>query len=560
MAACIAGGVYSPVLGAPISQPFEQQDAARADASLRQRADAPMVRTAFLRSDGSNMDIYRSMDGTPKKDLPEEDVSFPVEHIIVTSREKTLQTYKDRLAIYNHSKIGTEGIEVLQHQLQEQLLMDGYITSQVVVPNQDLHSGILTFEIMPGYVEDIVLTNPHVRTNWRSAFPIKKGTVLRRQALEQGIDQMRSVPGQDITMTIEPGTKPMHSIVVLRVEQKGFVHGGVMVDNSGYAATGKVQGTTFLSFSQLLGLNDVLTASYTKNLGSNHEGGDSKQYAVNYSIPDGNRTYRFSLYKYDYHQLLFMPNEFVASGMTRGQEFTVEQVLNRTSHSKTTAVAKVIRKERHNFLDDVEIGVQEQKTTAVELGLAHRHYRFNTVFDTYLFYRQGVPWGGAMIRDWEGIRDNPTTQYKMVGLEGQIQTGVRIGHKQGIYTMRFRSQLTDKRLFGTDQFSIGGRYSVRGFSGEETLRGDSGYYIQNEWALPFRKQNITPYIGVDIGHVWGPSTHSQIGNTLIGGVIGVRGTIGDGVNYDVSLGTPIKKPSGFETDSSVWAVRGSYQF
>ncbi|MDY5481136.1 MAG: ShlB/FhaC/HecB family hemolysin secretion/activation protein [Veillonella caviae] len=116
----------------------------------------------------------------------------------------------------------------------------------------------------------------------------------------------------------------MHSIVALRVEQKGFVHGAVMVDNSGYAATGKVQGTTFLSVSQLLGLNDVLTASYTKNLGSNHEGGDSKQYAVSYYMPDGNQTYRFSLYKYDYHQLLFMPNEFVASGMTRGQEFTVE--------------------------------------------------------------------------------------------------------------------------------------------------------------------------------------------------------------------------------------------
>ena len=97
MAVCIAGAVYSPVLGAPISQPFEQQDAARADASLRQRADVP-ARAALLRSDGSNMDTYRSMDSTPKTDLPEEDISFPVEHIIVTSREKTLQTFeRDRL-------------------------------------------------------------------------------------------------------------------------------------------------------------------------------------------------------------------------------------------------------------------------------------------------------------------------------------------------------------------------------------------------------------------------------------------------------------------------------
>ena len=113
----------------------------------------------------------------------------------------------------------------------------------------------------------------------------------------------------------------------------------------------------------------------------------------------------------------------------------------------------------------------------------------------------------------------------MAGVEGQIQTGVRMGHKQGTYTMRFRSQFTDQRLFGTDQFSIGGRYSVRGFSGEETLRGDSGYYVQNEWALPFRKQQITPYVGIDIGHVWGPSTETQLGTTLIGGVVGVRGTV-----------------------------------
>lgn len=61
MATCIAGAVYSPVLGAPISQPFEQQEAARADASLRQRADAPMALAALLRSDGSNMDIYHSL-------------------------------------------------------------------------------------------------------------------------------------------------------------------------------------------------------------------------------------------------------------------------------------------------------------------------------------------------------------------------------------------------------------------------------------------------------------------------------------------------------------------
>ena len=47
---------------------------------------------------------------------------------------------------------------------------------------------------------------------------------------------------------------------------------------------------------------------------------------------------------------------------------------------------------------------------------------------------------------------------------------------------------------------------------------------------------------------------------LVGGVVGVRGSVGETVNYDVSLGTPIKKPEGFDTDTRVWAFRGSYQF
>ena len=53
---------------------------------------------------------------------------------------------------------------------------------------------------------------------------------------------------------------------------------------------------------------------------------------------------------------------------------------------------------------------------------------------------------GAQVRSWEGLSDNPTTLYKMAGVEGQVQTGVRMGHKQGTYTMRFRSQFTDQRF------------------------------------------------------------------------------------------------------------------
>ena len=85
-----------------------------------------------------------------------------------------------------------------------------------------------------------------------------------------------------------------------------------------------------------------------------------------------------------------------------------------------------------------------------------------------------------------------------------------------------------------------------------------------------RKCTLTkPLSKEEIGYVYNSKVISPIiedikkkkyGSYLIGGVVGVRGTVGDAVNYDVSLGTPIKKPEGFDTDTRVWAFRGSYQF
>jgi hemolysin activation/secretion protein len=41
------------------------------------------------------------------------------------------------------------------------------------------------------------------------------------------------------------------------------------------------------------------------------------------------------------------------------------------------------------------------------------------------------------------------------------------------------SQISKNTLFGSEQFSVGGYYSVRGFR-ENYLTGDSGYYFRNK--------------------------------------------------------------------------------
>ena len=77
---CIAAGCVGlltifgtlPSFAAEVSNPFIQQEAARADASLRQRAEAPMTGAGFAASESG----YTGLDKVPMKSLPKESTIF----------------------------------------------------------------------------------------------------------------------------------------------------------------------------------------------------------------------------------------------------------------------------------------------------------------------------------------------------------------------------------------------------------------------------------------------------------------------------------------------------
>ena len=110
-----------------------------------------------------------------------------------------------------------------------------------------------------------------------------------------------------------------------------------------------------------------------------------------------------------------------------------------------------------------------------------------------------------------------------------IGTPVKLGKAIGRYTFTARGQYTNNTLYGTEHFSIGGRYTVRGFDGEQTLAAENGFFLRNELGIPLTKLNMEPYIGMDYGRVWGPSSEYLLGNELAGIVFGLRGTLAKGL-------------------------------
>jgi len=461
---------------------------------------------------------------------------------------------------YEHHRIGVEGINILAKLLSESIIDKGYVTSRVVIPEQDLSLGTLKFIIIPGTIHDIRFAQDTWGT-WRNAFPAGPGKLLNIRDLEQGLEQMKRVPNQDVTMQLVPGTNPGESDVVIDVKRgdKPWTV-GLSIDDSGTESTGRLQATANIALYNPTGLNDIMSYSYTKDAEGNDSAYGTKNYYFSYSLPYKDYTFSVSKYRNRFYQTVPSIVPFLSSGQTDGMEISVQKLLYRDRTRKTQGQFKLIKRKRHSFINDTEIEVQRQETTAYQLGLLHRQYWGSSTIDMLLYYQKGMPWWQAEPGLTDQVEGTATTRYSLYGLNLNIAAPVKLGKVQGRYTFNLRGQYTTDVLYGADQFSIGGRYTVRGFDGEQTLSAENGIIIRNELSVAIPELRLEPYLGLDLGHVWGPSDEYLLGKNLAGAVFGIRGNLLKGLQYDAFIGTPIYKPEGFKTSKTALGFQVYYQF
>lgn len=65
------------------------------------------------------------------------------------------------------------------------------------------------------------------------------------------------------------------------------------------------------------------------------------------------------------------------------------------------------------------------------------------------------------------------------------------------YNVSVRGQKADQRIYGSEFFSIGGWYSVRGFDGEQTLSAEDGLVVRNELRFPIDDLPHQLYLALD---------------------------------------------------------------
>lgn len=443
--------------------------------------------------------------------------------------------------------LGGKGINLLMSTLQNRLIDHGYITSRVLAPDQDLNRGTLSLVILPGYVREVKRSPDSDRwLTLYTAFPAHDGNLLDLRDIEQGLENLQRLPTVEASMEVVPGEQPGESDILVQWKQKKMWRLGASLDDAGSIATGRYQGGATLSLDNPFSLSDLFYISGTRSLKTGSDKG-SKNITAHYSVPFGYWMLGATASDYDYHQTVAGLNQdSLYSGKRKNLNVQLSRVLHRSGTQKTSVSWDVLTSESRNYIEDTEVEVQHRKTSAWRLGLSHRHYIGQSTLDAGISYQRGTRWFGAIPAPEEYSGD-ASAKSKIVTLSAGLDIPFEIVGESFRYNVQYQRQMSSRPLTPQDEFSIGGRWTVRGFDGERNLSASRGWFVRNDlaWRTPLPQQEF--YLGADYGEVGGTSSAGMlIGKHLAGGVAGLRGNIFN-TGYDLFAGVPFSRPDGFKT-------------
>ncbi len=407
----------------------------------------------------------------------------------------------------------------LDDQIIKYYQQQGYVLARVYFDTSELSSGILKIIIEEGKLEKLEIHDnsklnnvlPFRRSTEKFfAFPsIWKDSEINIRDIEQGLDQINRLNSQKAKMDLTPGSKSGYSNVIITNQIGHQATISLSTDNSGQKSTGKIKRKASLNYDNLLGLNDNIYLNYSESNGTplfgsgkgfnNAIGTDdnsntrfSKSFYAATSIPFGYWTAGAS---YSYSSYLLTSagaiTKLRTSGNSESKSFYLDRVLSRGQKYKISLKGELNKSDTDSYLEGTYIPVNSRRTTEGNFSLNNVFYIPSGSINIQPKYSRGLTAFGAMKDSRDLSKSSPHAQFETYGLYAQSnvnfklpKTSIPLNHK-----LTFDSVKSNDSLYGSDKFTLGGRYSLRGFQ-ESIISGDSGYSVKND--LTVRLSDLIP--------------------------------------------------------------------
>lgn len=446
--------------------------------------------------------------------------------------------------------LGNQGIVLAINQVQNAVLAAGYVTTRVMVQEQDLTRGVLILTLQPGRIGQIRFDGP---VSWRgrlwNAIPASSGDILNLRDIEQGLDNLKRPPSANADINIVPGEQDATSDLLVNWQEGRPVRLSLSLDDSGSRSTGRYLGTATLAVDAPFAQNDLFYASAGKDLFEHGPFGNHSS-TLNYFFPLGNWGLSANYNDYTYHQNIPNVNEVLSySGKSENAQATVSRLLFRNRSHKTTLNLRLWSKRSTNAVDGISIDQQHRRTAGWEVGLSQNSYFGDTQLDASVNWHRGTGALGAL-RAPEEETHSGSARTGILLADVSLNQPFNLAEQPWRYYTSVRGQWSANPLTPQERMAIAGRYTVRGFDGEQMLSGEKGLLWRNElaWNVLSRGQEL--YLALDYGRVDGPGTRYLAGHQLMGSAIGVRGAMWKRFSYDLFAGMPLVKPDNFHTSGA----------
>lgn len=466
--------------------------------------------------------------------------------------ETVADSYKDRCI--NINELSAITLNLLKHTTAR-----GFTTTRFFIPEQDLRTGELKINMVPGRLNKITISGQSSQVLTKTIFRHTPGQILNIREIEQGLEQLKRLHNLNSKISLNPSfDKTGYTDVVVTIAESQFWQSFLSADNSGSSSTGDVITRVNTNLANLAGLAEKITLGVTKD--SNDDSNvDQQSLVVGINIPFKYFTTQYSRSDSEYSQYIGVDDAAVSSGETQSDSIAINADLFRNQTSKFSSKLTIARTAGRSFINDTEILVQKKKRASGTLNFSWKKYHGSQIYNIAYSAKQGTSWFGSQEDAPDKSSETPTFEYLIHIVDVSAIAPVNIFGLDANYLGVIRGQHTDDRIYASEFFSIGSRYSVRGFGDESALTAEGGVYVQNELTIPTRNRLLTPYLGLDAGVISGPSRKNALGDHLVGAFLGVKGSWKD-LSYNAFYAEELRSPKDFEIKGSTIGASLNYVF
>ena len=451
--------------------------------------------------------------------------------VTVYSGEELGGLYQDKIG----TEISLADLYAIANRMTVKYRNDGYILTRVVVPPQTIESGIARLQVVEGHLDRITVeadeSESQAALDLISGYAarISTGGPLNVRDMERGLLLINDLPGLSARSILKRSkTTPGASDMVIIVERDPF-DAFLGADNFGSRYLGPVQLTSAATLNSMLGYNEEITGQFVVAPDSGYE---LAYGSLQYEQPINSHGTRLSAFLsktdtdpgYDLEQFDVRGYSTLAS-VKATHPFIRSRSTNLSGRLsfdwRNVKSANNIELTRRDRLRVLRAGGSLDFVDQL-LGVAVNVLDLEVSHGLDILGATGE--GDANITRAAG---DPT----FAKVNGQVQRLQRVTDEVNIL-LNAQGQLADGPLLSSEEFSVGGINSARGFDPSEIV-GDHGLIGKAEiqWNNPFdvdedseRIEKLQLYSFIDAGRVWNDdaTTSADKVNSLASAGAGVR--------------------------------------